>query len=162
MVTTSTAPVDAFVSYFVGIETIVSGYFASLDPPPVRSEYNQLQKYFANSKPPIGANLRDIALARISDFPLTVRFQSYWKARFGKDTLQSRRFSEMSRLRNEIMHGRMQSIQLEMLSAARTLLERFLARELGVESAVRARQQEPEIFSSTLRYVTITRNAQSA
>ncbi|MBF8294195.1 MAG: tRNA delta(2)-isopentenylpyrophosphate transferase [Bacteroidetes bacterium] len=135
----STSPIDAFVSYFIGIESVVSGYFASLDPRPVRNEYDQLQKYFAGSNPPIGNKLRDISLDRLADFPLTVKFQTYWRARFGRETLQSGRFSDMSRIRNEIMHGRMQSIQRKLLSETKELLERFLARELGVESAVRTR-----------------------
>jgi hypothetical protein len=66
----SNSPVDRYIAYFVGIEALASGYFASFDPKPVREDYAQLKEYFVEARPPINQRLRDVALSSIADFPL--------------------------------------------------------------------------------------------
>ena len=129
----SDAPIDAYISYFVGLEALASGYFASLDPKPVRREYDQLNNYLAGARPTINHELRDIVLSRMADFPLSLKFNGYWKRRFSHETLESREFSKLNRLRNELLHGRVRSVTSQQVDTAKTLLEKSLAREFVQE-----------------------------
>jgi hypothetical protein len=151
----SESPVDAFISYFVGLEALSSGYFASIDPKPVRKEYNQLQKYFKRAEPTIDNRLKDIVLGRIADFPLTMKFDIYWKSRFGHETRESREFSNFNRLRSELLHGRVRTVTLQQANAVRALLEKSLAKEFGLEDLISRRHSGPTLLEFALTYVTV-------
>lgn len=151
----SDAPIDAYISYFVGLEALASGYFASLDPKPVRREYDQLKNYLAGARPTINHELRDVVLSRMADFPLSMKFDGYWKSRFGRETRKSREFSKLNRLRNELLHGRVRSITSQQVDAVKTLLEKSLAQEFGLENTVATRQSGPKLLDIVLSYVTI-------
>ena len=147
--------VDAYISYFVGLEALTSGYFASIDPKPVRKEYVQLTDYFTKAKPPIDSRLRGIVMDRISDFPLSIKFLEYWKSRFYHDTIESRQFSSLNRLRSRLIHGSLMSVTLRDVNKVRSLLEKSLARELTIDEIIAARQSGPKLFDFALCYKTM-------
>lgn len=151
----SESPVDAFISYFVGLEALSSGYFASIDPKPVRKEYTQLQKYFAKAQPTIDNRLRGIVLGPIADFPLTTKFEVYWKSRFGYKTRESSEFPKFNRLRSELLHGSVRTVTVQQVNAVRTLLEKSLAKEFGLEELMNRRQSGPTLLEFALTYVTM-------
>lgn len=149
----SESPVDAFIAYFVGLEALSSGYFASIDPKPARKEHVQLQKYFEKAQPTIDSKLRDVVLRCLADFPLTVKFKEYCKSRFGHETRESSEFPKFNRLRSELLHGNARTVSLQQVNTVRTLLERLLARELGLEDLMNKRQAEPTLLELALTYV---------
>ena len=151
----SESPVDAFISYFVGLEALSSGYFASIAPKPVRKEYIQLQKYFKKAQPTIDSRLRDIVLGRIADFPLTTKFEVYWKSRFGYETRESSELPKFNRLRSELLHGSLRTVTLQQVNAVRTLLEKLLAKEFGLEELINRRHSGPTLLEFALTYVTV-------
>lgn len=109
----SESPVDAFIAYLVGLEALSSGYFASIAPKPVRKEYAQLQEYFTKAQPIIDSRLKDMVLGRIADFPLTMKFEAYWKSRFGHESRESSEFPKFYRLRSELLHGSACTVTLQ-------------------------------------------------
>lgn len=149
------SPVDAYIAYFVGLEALASGYFASISPKPVRKEYTQLNKYFEEAQPTIDHRLRDITLSRMSDFPLSMKFGEYWRSRLGQETRESREFSGLNRLRNDLLHGSARSVTSHQVDLARSLLEKSLAREFGLDDIVTTRQSGPKLLSSILTYITV-------
>lgn len=149
----SESSVDAFIAYFVGLEALCSGYFASIDPKPVRREYFQLQEYFAKAQPAIDSRLRDIVLGRMADFPLTMKFKVYWKSLFRHETRESGEFPKFSRLRSELLHGSARTVSLQQVNTVRTLLEKLLAEELGLEDLMNRRQSRPTLLELALTYV---------
>jgi len=149
----SESPVDAFVSFFIGLEALSSSYFANIDPKPVRKEYMQLEEYFAKKESTISSELKQIVLARMADFPLTMKFDAYWKARFGQATQESRKFSSFNRLRSRLLHGSVRSVTLQQVNAVRTLLEKLLAKEFGLEDLMDRRQSGPTLLEFALTYV---------
>jgi hypothetical protein len=149
----SESPVDAFIAYFIGLEALCSGYFASIDPKPVRKEYVQLQEYFAKARPTIDSRLRNIVLDRIGDFPLTMKFEVYWKSRFGYKTDESSEFPKFNRLRSELLHGSARTVSLLKVDRVRTLLEKLLAKELGLEDLMNRRQSQPALLELALTYL---------
>lgn len=151
----SESPVDAFTAYFVGLEALSSGYFASIAPRPVRKEYVQLQKYFEKAKPTIDSRLRDIVLGRIADFPLTTKFAVYWKSQFGHETHESSDFPKYNRLRSELLHGSVRTVTLQQVNAVRTLLEKLLAKEFTLEDLMNRRHSGPTLLEFALTYVTM-------
>ena len=151
----SESPIDAFISYFVGLEALSSRYFASIDPKPVRKEHVQLKEYFENAQPPIDSRLKEIVLDRIADFPLTMKFDAYWKTRFGRATQESREFSKFNRLRSELLHGRVRRVTLQQVNTVRTLLEKSLAKEFGLEDLIDRRQSGPTLLEFALTYVAV-------
>lgn len=151
----SESPVDTFVSYFVGLEALSSGYFASIESKPVRKEYAQLQEYFKKAQPRIDSRLKDIVLGRIADFPLTMKFDVYWKSRFGHETRESREFPKFNRLRSELLHGSVRTVTLQQVNAVRTLLEKSLAKEFGLEELMNRRHSGPTLMEFALTYVTV-------
>ncbi len=151
----SESPVDAFISYFVGLEALSSGYFASIDPKPVRKEYTKVSEYFEKAKPAIDVGLKQIVLGRMADFPLSMKFNAYWKMRFGQETRESREFSRFNRLRSELLHGRVRSVTLQQVNAVRTLLEKALAREFGLENLMDKRQSGPSLLEFALTYLVV-------
>ena len=151
----SESPVDAFIAYFVGLLALCSGNFASIEPKPVRKEYNQLQKYFDKAQPKINTRLRDIVLDRIADFPLTMKFQTYWESRFGQMTRESNQFSEYNRLRSRLFHGSVRTVTLQQIDSVKTLLEKSLAKEFGIDDLVRTRHSGPTLLELALTYATV-------
>jgi hypothetical protein len=151
----SESSVDAFIAYFVGLEALCSGYFASVEPKPVRKEYDQLQKYFDKAQPTINRRLRDIVLDRIADFPLTMKFQTYWQSRFGQMTRESSQYSEYNRLRSRLFHGSVRTVTLQQIDLIKTLLEKSLAKEFGIDDLVRTRHSGPTLLELALTYATV-------
>jgi len=151
----SDSPVDAYISYFVGLEALASGHFASLHPKPVRGEYTELEKYFAEARPTINPRLRGIVLSRVADFPLSVKFEEYWKSRFGHETREGGEFSKLNRLRSELLHGRARSVTSRQVSTVKTLLEKSLAKEFGLDNIVSTRQSGPTLLEFVLSYVAV-------
>lgn len=151
----SESPVDAFISFFVGLEALSSSYFAGIEPKPVRKEYVQLKEYFANAQPAIDSKLEEIVLDRIADFPLTMKFDAYWKTQFGRATRESRKFSEFNRLRSTLLHGSVRSVTLPQVNAVRALLEKLLAKELGIEDLMDKRHLGPTLLELALTYATV-------
>ena len=151
----SDSPVDTYIAYFVGLEALASGYFASVEPKPVRKEYSQLEKYFAKAQPTINHRLRDIVLSRIADFPLSMKFEEYWKSRFGQETRESGEFSKLNRLRSELLHGSARSVTSQQVNSVKTLLEKSLAKEFGIDNIVTTRQSGPKLLELILYYGTL-------
>ena len=151
----SDSPVDAYISHFVGLEALASGYFASIIPKPVREEYSHLKKYLAEARPTLDHRLRDIVLSLIADFPLSTKFEEYWKSRFGHETCESREFSKLNRLRSELFHGRARYVTSQQVNSVKTLLEKSLAREFGLENIVHTRQSGPKLLEFILSYITV-------
>jgi len=149
------SPVDAYIAYFVGLEALAGGYFASIDPKPVRKEYAQLEKYFAEAQPAISHRLWEIVLNRMVDFPLSMKFNRYWRDRFGYETRESRGFSKLNRLRSELLHGSTRSITVAQVDSVRTLLEKSLAREFGIDDIVTTRYSGPRLLESILTYLSV-------
>ena len=149
------SPVDTYIAYFVGLEALASGYFASIDPKPIRKEYTQLEKYFAEAQPTINHRLRDVVLNRIADFPLSIKFEEYWKSQFGQQTRESGEFSKLNRLRSELLHGSARSVTSQQVNSVRTLLEKLLAKEFGLEDLVSSRQSGPTLLEFVLTYATV-------
>lgn len=147
--------VDKYISLFVGIEALASGYFASIDPKPTRREFVQLKDYFAKAKPPVDNRVRDIVLSLLADFPLSMKFVKYWESRFGNETTESKQFSSLYRLRNQLIHGSVLSVSARDVNRVKSLLEKSLARELTIDEVVATRQSEPKLFGSVLSYKMI-------
>jgi len=147
------SPVDQFIAYFIGLDALTSGYFATLSPAPIRKEYQQLQKYLEKAQPPMDQGLRDIVLARVADFPLTLRFDSYWKSHFQNETQLGSKFFKLNRFRGELLHGKAKSVTPLEVNDTRTLLEKLLGRELGLDRLIDDRRAGPKIFESVLRYI---------
>lgn len=151
----SDSPVDMYIAYFIALEALASGYFASINPKPVRKEYTQLERYFAEPRPTINQRLRDIVLSFVADFPLSMKFEAYWENRFGHKTRESSGFSELNRLRNALLHGSIRSVSSQQLDAAKTLLEKSLAKEFGLENLMNSRQSAPALLEFILTYATV-------
>lgn len=151
----SNSPVDEFISYFVGIEALANGYFDSLEPSPIREQAQELQEYFDSASPEVNGPLRSLALERLTDFPLSTKFDSYAESRFGVDADRSREFRRLNRIRGEILHGKLQDLTMNDLGQTRRLLENHLAAELHLESAVNERHDAPTVLQATLRYALI-------
>lgn len=151
----SDPPVDAYISYFVGLEALASGYFAGIDPKPVRKERVQLEEYFTEARPTIEHRLKDIVLSRIADFPLSIKFEEYWKSRFGYETRESGEFSKLNRLRSELLHGKVRYVTSHQVNSAKTLLEKSLAKEFGLDNVVTTRQSGPRLLGLVLSYITV-------
>ncbi len=151
----SDSPVDTYIAYFVGLEALASGYFASIDPKPVRKEYAQLEKYFAKAQPAINHRLRDIVLSPIADFPLSMKFKEYWKSRFSQETRESSEFIKLNRLRSKLLHGSARAVTLQQVNSVKTLVEKSLAKELGLGNIVTTRQSGPTLLEFMLSYVTV-------
>jgi hypothetical protein len=149
----SDSPVDAYIAYFVGLEALASGYFASLDPKPVREEYAQLERYFAETQPHINHKLKGIVLSLIADFPLSMKFKEYWKSRFHKETKESREFVRYNNVRSEILHGRARVVMRDQLSSVKKLLEKLLAKELALDKIIEERHKSPKVVEATLEYI---------
>jgi hypothetical protein len=147
------SPVDAYIAYFVGLEALASGYFASLVPKPVRKEYSQLKTYFEETQPHIDHRLKGIVLSLISDFTLSMKFKDYWKSRFNKETSESRKFVQYNNIRGDILHGRTRVVTQDQLSSVKKLLEKLLARELALDQIIEKRHKTPKIVTSTLKYI---------
>jgi len=151
----SDSPVDKYIAYFVGLEALASGYFASIDPKPVREDCAQLKEYFAKARPPINQRLRDVVLSSMADFPLSIKFDKYWKSRFGHETRESREFSKLNRLRSELLHGKARSVTSQQVNSVKTLLEKALAREFGLDNIVTTRQSGPKLLDFILSYAIV-------
>jgi len=151
----SDSPVDAYISYFIGLEALASGYFASIDPKPVREEYAQLEKYFTEARPTIDHRLRDIVLSRIADFPLSTKFEDYWKSRFGHEARGGGEFSKLNRLRNKLLHGKERYVTSQQVNSVKTLLEKSLAKEFGLGDIVTTRQSSAKLLELMLSYITV-------
>jgi len=147
--------VDRFIAFFIGLEALSSGYFATIEPKPVRKEYTQLERYFLRAQPAIDRRLRDILLSRIADFPLSMKFQAYWKSRFGSMTRESNKFSSLNRLRSELLHGSIRNVSPQQVDAVKTLLEKLLSKEFGLETLVDNRQTGPKLLEFVLSYITM-------
>jgi hypothetical protein len=147
------SPVDQFIAYFIGLDSLASGYFATIAPPPVRKEYAELQEYLNKAQPKLGQDLRDITLARLADFPLTVKFDSYWRSHFDKETMLGGKFSRLNRLRGELLHGKAQTVTPSDVGDTKAMLEKLIGRELGIEDLVNSRQDGPKLLDFALSYL---------
>ena len=121
----------------------------------MRKEYAQLEKYFAEAQPAISDTLRGIVLNRVADFPLSMKFDRYWRDRFGYETRESRGFSKLNRLRGELLYGSARSVTAAQVASIRTLLEKSLAREFGIDDIVTTRQSGPRLLESVLTYLSV-------
>ena len=151
----SDSPVDTYINYFVGLESLASGYFANIDPKPIRKEYAQLEKYFAKAQPSISHGLRDIALSRMADFPLSMKFSEYWKSRFGQETHESREFGKLNRIRSGLLHGSARTVTSQQVNSVKILLEKSLAKEFGIDDVVNTRQSGPILLELALSYLSM-------
>ncbi len=147
--------IDAYISYFVSLEALATGYFAAITPKLVRKEYNQLKKYFSVARPSIDRRLKEITLGRIADFPLSSKFEEYWRSRFVHKTRESSEFPKLNRIRNDLLHGSARFVATNELSVVKGLVERLLAKELGLESIISNRQSGPKLLELVLTYLTV-------
>jgi len=147
------SPVDAYIAYFVGLEALASGYFASLSPKPVREQYTQLKTYLEAAQPRINHKLREKVLDRIADFPLSTKFEKYWKSRFHRETKESGKFGHYNRIRGEILHGRNRVVTHDQLNSVKNLLEKLLAKELALDKILEERHKGPKVFEAKLKYI---------
>jgi len=154
------SPVDAYIAYFVGLEALASGYFASISPKPVREEYTQLKEYFVKAKPNISTELKSIALSSIAEFRLSMKFEKYWESRFNKETMESRKFAQYNNIRGDILHGRTRVVNRDQLSSVKKLLEKLLAKELALAQIIEKRHKAPKIVTSTLHYIAQPRKSE--
>lgn len=151
----SESPVDAYISYFIGLEAIASGYFAGLDPQPIREAYTQLKDYFSQANPAIDGGLKEVALSRISDFPLSQKFKEYWISRFSHETPESTEFPQLNRLRSKLLHGKARYVSSQQVNTVRKLLEQSLAKEFDVYDVVAARQFGPQLLEFIASFITV-------
>lgn len=151
----SESPADEFISYFVGLEALSSGYFASMKLKPVRTEYAELEKYFEEAQPVIDKGLKDIVLDRIADFPLTDKFNKYWQSRFSYTTRESGEFPHLNHLRSELLHGSVRTITSQQVNTVKTLLEKLLAKEFGLGDFMNSRQSGPTLLELVLTYAVV-------
>ena len=84
-----------------------------------------------------------------------MKFDAYWKTRFGRATQESREFSKFNRLRSELLHGRVRRVTLQQVNTVRTLLEKSLAKEFGLEDLIDRRQSGPTLLEFALTYVAV-------
>lgn len=151
----SNSPVDEFISYFIGIEALANGYFDSLEPSPIREQARELREYFDSASPQVKGPLRSFVLERLTDFPLSTKFDSYAESRFGADANRSKEFRRLNRIRGEILHGKLQDLTGNDLRQTQRLLENHLGAELHLESIVNGRHDAPTVLQATLRYALI-------
>ncbi|MBI4297347.1 MAG: hypothetical protein HY676_02310 [Chloroflexi bacterium] len=154
----SESPIDAFIAYFVGLEALSVGYFVGIHPKPIRKEYAQLEKYFGRAQPTVDKRLKDIVLDRLADFPLSMKFERYWRGKFNYETRESKEFPGLNRLRNNLFHGSIRTITSQQVDTAKTLLEKLLAKECGIEKLVNRRQAGPKLLEFALTYATMPSN----
>ncbi len=147
------APADQFIAYFIGVDAMTNGYFASLEAVPFRKEFNQLAKYFEKAQPPIDHRLRDITLERFKDFPLSVKFELYWEHHFNKETRLGSKFLHLNRLRGELLHGKARLVSQEQMSDVKRMLEMLLGRELELDTLMNQGHIRPKVLEAKLRYV---------
>jgi hypothetical protein len=157
---TTSSPVDAFISHFVGLEALVDGYFDSIDPSPVREQTKLLREYFEAASPKIDQSLKWFVIERVADFPLSAKFDTYLQARSGRNEAESREFRGLNRLRGEILHGKLQTISLQQVRQVRRLLEECLAKELHLEFYVETRHRSPTVLQALLRYALVSKAAE--
>lgn len=84
-----------------------------------------------------------------------MKFEKYWKSRFSQETRESREFSKLYRLRNELLHGKARSVTSQQVDSVRTLLEKSLAKEFGLDNIVTTRQSGPKLLELVLAYVIV-------
>ncbi len=148
----SESPLDSFVAFFIGLEALCSGFFASLESRPERREHSELREYFAVARPEIDANLRNLVLCRLADYPLAHKFQTYWDARFAGNAEDLSQLPALKRLRDNILHGEAPYVDPHQLNTVRRFLEKSLAKELGLDDVVADRQSRRELLAATLSY----------
>jgi hypothetical protein len=147
------SPVDQFIAYFIGLDALASGYFSTANPRPVREECIKFQKYLEKAQPKMSKELESIILERLKDFPLTQKFSYYWSSHFNGETQLGGKFSKLNRHRGELLHGKAQSVTLDEINDAKTMLEKLLSRELGIENLLKSRQEGPKILGAKIGYL---------
>ena len=84
-----------------------------------------------------------------------MKFEEYWKSHFSQETRESREFSKFNRLRSELLHGSARTITSQQVNAVKTLLEKLLSKEFGLEGLVNSRQSGPTLLELVLIYATV-------
>jgi len=70
-------------------------------------------------------------------------------------TRESNEFPRLNRLRSELLHGSIRAISTEHVEAVKTLLEKLLSKEFGLEALIDNRQSGPKLLEFVLSYVTM-------
>jgi hypothetical protein len=83
-----------------------------------------------------------------------MKFDKYWKSRFGHETRESREFYKLNRLRS-VLHGKARSVTSQQVNSVKTLLEKALAREFGLDNVVTTRQSGPKLLDFILFYAIV-------
>jgi hypothetical protein len=128
--------VDSFVSFFVGIESLTSTWFASKTWPK-RTGAQEARALF-DKLPDVPSSLRQEVLSKLSEYPLAEQFSAYWASLTAHPSIPAlvkgfgSRFSALNRERNNILHGRVQDVDAALVERAALLLRTILALELGL------------------------------
>ena len=70
-------------------------------------------------------------------------------------TRESSQFSEYNRLRSRLFHGSVRTVTLQQINLIKTLLEKSLAKEFGIDDLVRTRHSGPTLLELALTYATV-------
>jgi hypothetical protein len=142
---------DELLSYFIGVETLVSAYAA--DHGPVAEAIDRKSRFDVLVDRLSGEFDRDtlaLVAQRLVQPTVTERFKFY-VIRHGWDESLVDDFRRLAELRNDALHGNPVHVDAEQATQARDLLVKLLKSELGLLGDM-PWQTVPEIRSLTLHY----------
>jgi hypothetical protein len=144
-------PLDAFVCYFFGLESLATSWFARLQPRPRRDEWTAAHAYFASARPAPSKRLKDRILEQLGRFTLQEQFERYWSEVVAEDI--GRTFRDLNQARNDVAHGRRTQLTDEEMNACASLLRKALTKELDAKAAPDTTRRVHARFAAQLAMV---------
>lgn len=147
----SDSPVDKLLSFFIGMETLVSSFCAEHgELPEEASRRGQWVPIFDELKGRVGKNERNRALAQIVRASLAERVK-FFLMRHGLDMGFLRKFRGLQIVRNNAVHGEILGATMEHAMEAEELLVAFLKAELGLVGEL-PWEHHPRIHALEIRW----------
>ncbi len=126
---------DAFLALFVGIEAIANTYASEHGPTPERAAREKRLAVLLQGLPqPVDPDTKRWLRDGLLRPPLEDNFR-YFVKQHDLDEALVDKFRELRRVRNDVVHGRVATLQKHQAYQAQTMLGQLLGAELGVAAA---------------------------
>ena len=127
----STAPLDMLLSFFIGIETLVSAHAAANSPIPAEQERAADNEAILERVKALGKKVASRVAGRIRGRTLREEF-AYYAQQHGLSAAETSRFDKTKRIRDNAVHGDEVNVTVEVAHEAEQLIRAMLKTEFSI------------------------------
>ncbi len=149
----STAPLDILLSFFIGIESLVSAYASAKSPIPAEQERAAENHAILERVKALGKKVLNRVAQRIRGRSIREEF-AFYARQHGLGAVETSRFEKTKRVRDSAVHGDEVDVTLEVAHQAEQLLRAMLKGEFSIQGEL-PWEKQPRVHGMRLVFALV-------